>query len=206
MDKFLDKYIVNGSDNWFIDSELLQILEDEIELWKQNNPDKDPDKDRNLKGRLGEIYVRECLKKQLYGHGFKYSYSKTKPMTFRMRYQYPRANAIDIYLRIVDDKCKVYRIFIEVCNWGKYHNINGYMFLTRIQFKFARWDYKDKYYHIVAINHRNVKLIKNKTSEVNMDIIPLREHITPSFIKRIKDNNMYKQEWIDGFKAGRKYK
>ncbi|MFX1294275.1 MAG: hypothetical protein ACFFD2_05380, partial [Promethearchaeota archaeon] len=80
------------------------------------------------------------------------------------------------------------------------------MFLTRIQFKFARWDSRDKYHHIVAINHRNVKLIKDKASEVNMDIIPLREHITPSFIKRIKENNMYKQEWINGFKAGRKHK
>jgi len=202
MNTFLNKYIINDSDNWLIDDITLNILEDEINRWKAENPNKEPDNDNNLKGRLGEIYVAECLKRQLYGYGFKYSY-KSEPMSFRLRYQYPQDKGIDIYLRIIDDNCKVYRIFIEVCNWGKYHSINWYVFLTRIQFKFFKWDWKERYYHIIAINHRNVSLIEDKVAQLGTYIIPLREHITPDFIQRIRENKMYCKEWINGYKTGR---
>lgn len=193
---FLNKYILNDSKNWIIDKDILRLL-----LWEiDNNPNMDSN---NLKGRLGEIYVAECLKRQLYNYGFKYSY-KAKPMTFRMRYQYPQGKAVDIYLRVIDKKGNPHKMLIECCNWGAYSNLNWYMYLTRIEFKFFKWDWRERYHHIVAMNRRNVHLIEDKASQFGTHIIPLREHITPDFVQRIKDNNMASKEWIEGFRAGRK--
>ena len=146
---------------------------------RYNNPE-------NCKGKLGETYFNACITQQLREKGLGFNL-KSIPNSYRGFPQYPKAKGIDLYLRITDNNNKVFRCMIEVSNWGKYHTINDYIFHNRIKNKFDKWDKLDRNFHIVAINHRNVKLIKDRCDKQGIIIIPLREHITSEFLERIKE-------------------
>ena len=174
---FLKEYLIQGSMEWLVDLTLYNKLMKVISRY--SNPE-------NCKGMLGETYFNYCITQQLRERGLKFNLKST-PNSYRGFPQYPRAKGIDLYLRIVDKDNKVYRCFIEVSNWAKYHTINDYIFHNRIANKYDKWDKLDRNIHILAINHRNVKLIKDRCNEKNILIIPMREHITPDFLNRIKE-------------------
>jgi hypothetical protein len=179
--RFIEKYVLSDSMTWLISNKTLQLLKKKTLEIKDLN---------NLKGKLGEIYVYDCLFNQLIKHGFKHS-KIAKHDSFYIR-KYYRAkgrsgNGIDLYLVIYDKEGRKYRLLIEVSNWGKYHTINEHIWNDRIQSKFDRYDRLDRCIHIVAINHRNVRLVENKAKRDGTIILSLREHITPDFLSRIEE-------------------
>jgi len=145
----------------------------------------------NIKGKLGELYVYDNLTNTLKQMGYKFSYKKL-PMTFYTKKQYRiRGKGIDIYVRMVNKDGFTYRLMIEVSNWGKYHNINNYIYNKRILSKFKRWDKEWNCYHILAINERNVKLLKARCRRDGILILQLPEHITPDFLIRLANRGEF---------------
>jgi hypothetical protein len=154
----------------------------------------------NCLGHLGECYVKECIKHQLNKSGLQYSYV-TRPMAYRIRYQYPKKFGIDIYLRMVDSDMGIHKAMIEVANWKvMVGGINDYIYNTRIVNKFRVWDKHNKCVHILCIQRRNIKYIADRCREDNIYIIPLREHYTPELIKHIREKDMISKEYIGELK------
>jgi len=174
---FLIDNLISFSSNWIIRPESVKEMKYVIRKYKDSN---------NQKGKLGEIYVKDNLRYQFRELGFKQSY-KVTPMSYYMKYQYRhKKKGIDIYLRIVDENSNIYKVMIEVCNWMKMHSINNYILNNRILDKFKKFDRLNRNYHMIAINQRNVRLIKNRCDNANALILPLREHITSELIQHLE--------------------
>jgi len=145
----------------------------------------------NIKGLIGELYVYDNLTTTLRLMGYTFSYKKS-PMTYYMKKQYRvKRKGIDIYLRMVNKDGFTYRLMIEVSNWGKYHNINNYIYNKRILSKFKRWDKDWNCYHVLAINKRNSKLLKARCRRDGILILELPEHITPDFLMRLAERGEF---------------
>lgn len=147
----------------------------------------------NIKGKLGEIYVYNNINNTLRLMGYKFSYKKA-PMTYYMKKQYRSGKGIDIYVRTVDENNNIHRMMIEVSNWGKYHNINNYIYNKRILSKFKKWDKDWNCYHILAINKRNVNLLHKRCRRDGILILELPEHITPEFLLRLAQRGEFDRE------------
>jgi hypothetical protein len=148
----------------------------------------------NCVGKIGETIVYDNIHNQLMKNGFRYS-DKAVPNSYRMRRYYRarrrRGDGIDIYLVIVDSKGKKYRCFIEISNWCKMHSINNYILHSRIIDKFDRYDPKDKYFHIIAINHRNIHLLQDRCQKLGILLMPIPEHYTPEFLNRLNERGEF---------------
>jgi hypothetical protein len=174
---FLNSYLLSDSQFWRINGELYRKLLKAGARYK---------KDSNMqKATYGEVDVPYQIAQQLRNKGFRYDRA-TKPLVYRYRLQYPQHNDIDMYLRLTDENCKVYRCYINIYNWAKYHNINPFIFENRILKTFNRIDPDKQFIHIIAMNHRNIPLIADRCREHNILILPLNEHITLDFLSRIK--------------------
>jgi hypothetical protein len=145
----------------------------------------------NIKGKLGELYVYDNIINTLRQMGYRFSY-KREPMTFYTKKQYRiNGKGIDIYIRMVNQNNFVYRLMIEVSNWKKMRNINNYIYTKRILNKFKRWDKDWNCYHILAINRRNVKLLKARCRRDGILILELPEHVTPDFLLRLAERGEF---------------
>ena len=167
--------LVKSSDSWMIYKDMVKKM-NRIVGWGKNL--------NNVKGKLGELYVRFNIRYTLQKNGYKERHC-TDPKTFTLIPLYRGYKGIDIYLRVTDKDNKTYRAFIEISNWGKYHDINEYLFNTRILAKFNRFDKNHKYIHILCMNKRNSKLVEDYCKKNDILLIPLREHITPSLLKTL---------------------
>jgi len=148
----------------------------------------------NIKGGLGEVYVYSNITYTLRSMGYTFSYKKS-PMTYYMKKQYRvKGKGIDIYLRMVNRNNNVSRIMLEVSNWKKMHSINNYIYNKRILNKFKKWDKEWNCYHLLAINKRNVKIIKGRCRRDGILILELPEHITPEFLLRLAERGEFKSE------------
>jgi len=180
--EFLNKYVLSDSMTWLIPNVTIRVMKNIIRRMRDLS---------NLKGKLGEIYVYDCLYNQLINYGFKYSKTAKKNSFYMRRYYRAKrrhGDGIDVYLVIQDNNGKKYKCMIEISNWMKMHTINQYIWHQRIQSKFDKYDKLDRCFHINAINHRNVKLIGDKAKRDGTIILPLREHITPSLVKIIDED------------------
>jgi hypothetical protein len=194
--EFIQKVLLDCSSKWYITPNTLVLLLDMIHSWTVKNPNRNPNDSRNLKGDLGELYVRECIKRQLADRGLVYSHS-TRPMNYQIRYQYPKARCIDIYLRLVDEDMNIHKAMIEVSNWQHLKwGISDYIFEDRILNKFKRYDRYNRCEHILCVQRRNVRYIAQRCRDNKITIIPLREHITPEYIYGIRDKNLVSEEYI----------
>jgi len=173
---FLDKYLLNGSFEWRINGELYRKL---LKISRRFKPDSNMQK-----CKLGETYVPYNITKQLRERGIIQS-RWIKPLSYRFIMQYPKHNDIDMYLRLVDENLKIYRCYINIYNWKRMRDINDFIFQNRILATFQRIDPEHRNIHIITMNHRNIPLMAERCKKHNILILPMNEHITIDFLKRI---------------------
>jgi hypothetical protein len=114
---------------------------------------------------------------------------------------------VDIYCRLVDENLNSYSAGIEVYNWKKMHTINDFIYNQRIRNKFSAYDTQNSWMHVICMNYRNIPLIEERCKRDNIQIIGLRENITPELIdglirkgliqpqfENMKDIEYYQQE------------
>jgi hypothetical protein len=199
LSEFLQDILLDGWEDWIVRQRVYNKWNKVY--WKY--------KDRNNQLRvLGEWYVADNLNYQYRNKGLHQSF-KLEPMSYYMKYQYHpvydkkrkptgkrKNHGIDIYCRIVDDDNNSYSIGIEVCNWrGKYHSLNDYIYETRIRNKFLNYDKQNNMIHFITMNKRNIPLIQDRCDRDNINIIPMREHITPELIDKLISKGLIKPEF-----------
>ena len=152
-------------------------------------------------GRLGEQFVADNLHLQFHRKGLHYSYKRV-PLSYYMKYQYTPYRSgrryrtgIDIYIRLVGEDNNSYRVDLECSNWGKYHSINNHIFEQRILSKFLKYDANNRNIRCLVMNRRNIPLIEDRCRIHNINLLSVREHITPELLNRINKENLIKDEY-----------
>lgn len=178
---FLDKYLFNGCSKW----KILEYTAQEL-----INIDETIEDHNNKHGKMGELYVWDCLREHLQDKGFRWNRRKF-PFTYVRQQQYRKGfkgnGGIDHYLILRDENAKEYRCMIEISNW-KAIQINDHIFETRIANKFTKYDRLDRCFHICAINKNCGKKIVDKCEEKGILIMYLRGQITRKYLSYIGYN------------------
>lgn len=187
--EFTEKYILPMGMSWMITKDISKKLKKIIGRKTHLTP-----KQQNyIKGQIGEAFIKASFRKSLYKLGYK-EQSKSATGTFKLQGKY--RTYVDIYLRITDFDGDTHRYYIEVKNWAKntFPNVVKFRFERKIKPRFTKRDKDHRDIWVLCMNRRNVEAYKPYCDKEGIYIIPLREHYTGAFIKRIINENRLIQE------------
>ena len=161
-----------------------------------------PGKQNTVKGIIGEKFVAYCIGHSLWKLGYCLDPS-LHPRSYSLTTKYG-CNAtghggMDFLLDIVDEKGLTHRILIEVKNWKHYSYLSRTTFRKKILNRFRRVDANREYQWVLAMNTRNIGLIKSRCSRYHIKILPIAHHITPEWMR---NDNIIKDlfsSFIDAF-------
>jgi hypothetical protein len=98
----------------------------------------------------------------------------------------------DFYLR-VNYGGEIYRLLIEVKSWKKLAYCTDKMFRGKILDRYTSVDPEHLYCWVLAINKRNIPVLKEICDRYHIHILPMNEHYTRPFLRKlIKENRIMK--------------
>ncbi len=145
-----------------------------------------PRKQNTVKGIIGEKFVAYCIGHSLWRLGYCLDPSphpRSYSLTRKFGCNATGHGGMDYLLNIVDGKGMNHRILIEVKNWKHYSYLPPTTFRKKILNRFRRVDANREYQWVLAMNTRNIPLIKARCTRNHIYILPIAHHITPEWMR-----------------------